>query len=98
MSLPPETFDYLQPSASQIAEMPRARDAAKVYASILDQLLPAGPDKTDGPLRTLREVAMWANVSLTRHADGATPATAPLLPVYPQTRRPPCRRDLFFAA
>jgi len=39
------------------------------YAETLEELLPAGPDKTY-VMRKLREVAMWANIALTRNPDG----------------------------
>jgi len=64
------TFDYLQPTAEQIETMKQARDAARIYADALERLLPEGPDKTF-TMRSLRTVAMWANISITRHADGS---------------------------
>lgn len=64
------TFDYLKPTDVQIAEMANVRDAAKRYAETLTGLLPDGPDKTYA-LRKLREVAMWANIAITRQPDGA---------------------------
>lgn len=70
MSLHPSTFQYLKPTEDQMANMADARDAADHYARALDRLLPEGPDKTYA-LRKLREIAMWANVSITRHPDGA---------------------------
>lgn len=73
MSLHPSTFDYYAPTDDQKATMVRARLAAKDYADALGTLLPEGPDKTYA-LRKLRELAMWANVAITRHPDG-TPRT-----------------------
>lgn len=73
MSLHHTTFEYHKPTEAQIEDMKVAREAAKSYAEILDGLLPPGPDKTY-VLRKVREIAMWANVALTRHADG-TPRT-----------------------
>jgi hypothetical protein len=70
MTLHPSTFGYLKPTEAQIIAMGDARAAAHGYARALDALLPEGPDKTY-TLRKLREVAMWANVALTRHADGS---------------------------
>jgi hypothetical protein len=67
--LHPSTFEYLKPTAKQIDDMAKARNAAKVYADALDEILPDGPDKT-WIMRQLRTVAMWANVSITRNADG----------------------------
>lgn len=63
------TFQYLSPTPEQKSAMETARDAARAYASVLEGLLPEGPDKTY-TLRKLREVAMWANVCITRHAEG----------------------------
>ncbi len=67
------TFDYHQPTLEQVKVMQEARLAAKTYAAELERLLPEGPDKTY-VLRKLREVAMWANVAITRLPDG-TPRT-----------------------
>lgn len=69
MSLHPTTFEYLKPTEEQIKTMERARLAARSYAEALDRLLPVGPDKTYA-LRKLREIAMWANVAITREASG----------------------------
>ncbi len=70
MTLDPTTFEYLQPTPNQIADMRDARDMAQHYAMALERLLPDGPDKTY-TLRKLREVAMWANVAITRNPDGS---------------------------
>lgn len=70
MPLHPKTFDYLQPTLEQVTLMQQARFATTVYAALLEQLLPDGPDKTY-ILRRLREVAMWVNVAITRMPDGA---------------------------
>lgn len=64
------TFDYLKPSEQQMADMTECREAAAAYAKVLEKVLRDGPDKTY-ILRKLREVAMWANVCITRHADGS---------------------------
>jgi hypothetical protein len=64
------TFEYLTPTDEQIERMARVREAAKTFAEALDAELPNGPDKTYA-LRKHREVAMWANVSITREADGS---------------------------
>jgi hypothetical protein len=66
----PLTFEYLKPSEAQIDRMARVRAAARAYADVLDHELPDGPDKTYC-LRTLRTVAMWANVTIDRLPDGA---------------------------
>lgn len=63
------TFGYLKPTDEQQMQMARVRVAATAYAEILQDVLPDGPDKTYA-LRQLREVAMWANVAITRGPDG----------------------------
>ena len=63
-------FEYLNPTDEQKADMNQLRLAAKEYADVLNDVLHDGPDKTY-VLRKLREVAMWANVAITRHADGS---------------------------
>lgn len=63
------TFEYLKPTDEQLIAMSHVRHAAKVYAEALDKLLPDGPDKTF-ILRAHRSNAMWANVAITRLADG----------------------------
>lgn len=64
------TFEYLNPTDDQKARMAKLREAAKVYADVVEATIQAGPDKTY-LLRKFREVAMWANVACTRNADGA---------------------------
>jgi hypothetical protein len=64
------TFDYLKPTDDQVNQMTIVRGATATYAEILQTILHDGPDKTY-VLRKLREVAMWANVAITRHADGS---------------------------
>jgi hypothetical protein len=64
------TFGYLSPSPEQVRTMNILREAAALYANALDTHVPNGPDKTY-LLRQLREVAMWANVSVTRNPDGS---------------------------
>lgn len=73
MAIHPSAFDYLKPTSEQMADMSVVRDAAARYAGVLEGHLPEGPDKTY-ILRKLREVGMWANVAITRQADG-TPRT-----------------------
>ena len=70
MTLHPTTFDYLHPNDKQQRDMTACRLAAAEYALVLEEILPEGPDKTFA-LRQLREVAMWANVSITRNPDGS---------------------------
>ncbi len=69
MILHPTTFEYLKPTDVQIATMSVCRNAAHDYARVLDQHLPDGPDKAY-VLRLVRDTAMWANVAITREADG----------------------------
>lgn len=70
MSLHPSTFEYLKPTDDQIECMAKMRSASKAYCDALEALLPDGPDKTY-IIRAHRANAMWANVSITRHWDGA---------------------------
>lgn len=70
MTLDPYAFDYHTPSAEQIKKMAVLRAAARHYAQDLEEVLEDGPDKTY-LLRKLREVAMWANVAVTRNPDGS---------------------------
>lgn len=69
MPLHASTFEYLKPTDAQIEHMAKVREASRVYAQILDRELPDGPDKTF-VLRAHRSNAMWANVAITRQADG----------------------------
>lgn len=70
MTLHDSTFDYLKPTDDQIRIMQIVRHNTWAYAKVLDEHLPDGPDKTY-VLRKVREVGMWANVAITRHADGS---------------------------
>jgi hypothetical protein len=63
------TFEYLKPTDQQIEQMSNARVACANCAIELQLSVPDGPDKTY-LLRKLREVAMWANVAITRNPDG----------------------------
>jgi len=65
----PNTFDYIQPTPKQIEAMGRARAAAKTYAEILNAMVPDSPDKTY-IMRSLRSLAMWVNIAITRLPDG----------------------------
>jgi hypothetical protein len=49
--------------------MAKLRSASKAYGDALEGLLPDGPDKTF-VIRAHRSNAMWANVAITRQADG----------------------------
>ena len=73
--LHPSTFGYLQPTNEQAQLMMRVRQAFKNCGDEVERLLPDGADKTY-VLRKLRECGMWANVAVTRQADG-TPRTEP---------------------
>ena len=64
------TYEYLKPTDDQIDTMAKVREAAKAYGDALEALLPEGPDKTF-VIRNHRSNAMWANVAITRHPDGA---------------------------
>lgn len=64
------TFEYLKPTEEQIVMMRRAREASTEYSNILTLIVPDGPDKTY-LMRKLREVAMWANIAITRNPDGS---------------------------
>lgn len=66
----PLTFEYHKPTDKQFLDMSGCRAAARAYADYLEEMLPDGPDKTY-ILRKLRTLAMWANVSITRNADGS---------------------------
>ena len=68
--LHPTTYEYLKPTDQQMRLMNMARKAARAYSDALEALIPDGPDKTY-VLRRVRETAMWVNVAITRHADGA---------------------------
>lgn len=70
MSLHESTFEYLKPTDLQLEMMTKAREVCANCAIDLQILLPEGPDKTY-LLRKLREVAMWANIAITRNADGS---------------------------
>jgi hypothetical protein len=64
------TFEYLKPTEDQLKTMEEARQRAFVYATAIEALIPDGPDKTY-MLRKFREVAMWANIAITRQPDGS---------------------------
>ncbi len=70
MALHSSTFEYLKPTDDQMGLMTGARAAVQRCAMELETLLPEGPDKSY-TIRKLREVGMWANVAITREANGA---------------------------
>ena len=65
------TFEYLKPTDEQLERMARLRAAARVFADALEAELPANSPDTTYCLRKHREVAMWANVAITRNPDGS---------------------------
>ena len=69
MQLHSSMFNYLKPTDSQVQDMTIVREAAKDYCDKLEVIVPEGPDKTY-LMRKLREVAMWANIAITRLPDG----------------------------
>lgn len=69
MTLHYSTFEYLKPTDKQHEQMTAVRRASADYAQVLETWLPDGPDKTF-ILRAHRANAMWANVAITRQADG----------------------------
>lgn len=70
MNLHSTTFEYLKPTDLQMEKMATAREAIGNLAFELNEVIPDGPDKTY-LMRKLREVGMWANVAITREADGS---------------------------
>ena len=66
----PSTFEYLKPTEEQMAKMAIVRGEFLNFTAGLVTHIPDGPDKTY-LVRKLRECAMWANVAITRHPDGA---------------------------
>lgn len=63
------TFDYLKPTETQVQQMAQVRAAAKLYADELEKILPEGSDK-EYTIRLHRTAAMWANIAITRLANG----------------------------
>jgi hypothetical protein len=70
MSLDKQTFDYHRPTERQVEMMDELRGGAAQYAKLIEIGVPEGPDKTF-ILRSLRTVAMWVNVAITREDNGA---------------------------
>lgn len=69
MALHESTFEYLKPTDAQIDHMAKARTATANFARQMEEILPDGPDKTV-IMRQIRDVGMWANVTITRLPDG----------------------------
>ena len=65
----PTTFEYLKPTDDQLENMANMRAAFQKLASYVDSYLHDGEDK-DHVMRLVRDAAMWANVAITREADG----------------------------
>jgi hypothetical protein len=63
-------FDYLKPTDNQLQVMANVRAEFRLFAESLNHVIPDGPDKTF-LMRQLRDCAMWANVAITRNADGS---------------------------
>ena len=70
MALHPSTFEYLKPTDAQVETMAKMRGEARNFAKAVEELVPEGPDKTY-LLRKFREIAMWANIAITRQPDGS---------------------------
>jgi hypothetical protein len=81
MSLHDLAFEFLSPSTDQIGRMSVLRQAFQTLNDIIEEQVPDGPDRTHTQ-RILRTAAMWANVAVTRHADG-TPRDRSEEPDYP---------------
>jgi len=70
MPLHSSTFEYLKPTDKQVEDMAVVRSKFMELTFAIDGFIPEGPDKTY-MMRQLREVAMWANIAITRNADGS---------------------------
>lgn len=68
--LDPTTFDYLQPTRSQIDAMQQLRVSFGVLARQIEANVPMGTDR-DHAIRLLRSASMWCNVAITRDDYGA---------------------------
>jgi hypothetical protein len=64
------TFEYRKPTDEQMERMAKVRTAFAECAGHVLVHVPEGPDRTY-LLRKLRECGMWANVAITRNADGS---------------------------
>lgn len=69
MTLHETTFGYLKPTDAELATMTEMRMAFADLADAVERLLPGGRDK-DYVIRLIRTAGMWANVTITRAADG----------------------------
>lgn len=66
----PSAFEYLKPTDDQMVNMHRMRAAFAEMAVNVMAFVPEGPDR-DHVFRLLRAAGMWANVAITREADGS---------------------------
>ena len=64
-----DPFTPVEPNEMQQERLKALREGAKIFAGVLDRLLPTGPDKTH-VFRTFRTAMMWANVAVMRQPDG----------------------------
>lgn len=70
MTLHPEMFNDVKSTDEQYETMQDVRDAALIFAEVINEAVPEGPDKTY-VIRKLRELVMWANTAIARQPDGA---------------------------
>lgn len=63
------TFEYLKPTDGQMETMQKMRESFARLAHEVDDTIRPGADK-DYVLRLIRDAGMWANVAITRDADG----------------------------
>jgi len=70
MPLHSSTFEYLKPTDKQLQTTAEVRTKFAEFTRYIEGALPDGPDKTF-VIRQLRDSAMWANVTITRGADGS---------------------------
>lgn len=70
MMLHSSTFEYLKPTDLQLETMAEVRQAFATFVDHIEHTVPDGPD-LDHVIRLLRDAAMWANIAITREADGA---------------------------
>lgn len=63
------TFEYLKPTDGQMETMQKMRESFARLAHEVDDTIRPGADK-DHVLRLIRDAGMWANVAITRDADG----------------------------
>jgi len=69
-------FRYHPPTPEQLVAYNAIRDAAKVYAEVVNQYVPDGADKT-AAMRTIRNSVMQANLAVACYV-GAPRETVPV--------------------